>query len=63
VDIKNFKGIDLVADIEFLKTSDIPFIPDIIWASPPCTTYSIAAISHHRDNGKPKTDFAKKKTN
>ena len=23
-------------------------IPDIIWASPDCTTYSIAAISHHR---------------
>lgn len=22
--------------------------PDIVWASPPCTTYSIAAISHHR---------------
>lgn len=22
--------------------------PDIIWASPDCTTYSIAAISHHR---------------
>ena len=25
----------------------VPFKPDIIWASPPCTTYSIAAISHH----------------
>ncbi len=23
-------------------------IPDVIWASPPCTSYSIAAISHHR---------------
>jgi site-specific DNA-cytosine methylase len=23
-------------------------IPDVIWASPDCTTYSIAAISHHR---------------
>ena len=22
--------------------------PDVIWASPDCTTYSIAAISHHR---------------
>ena len=32
----------------------------MIWASPPCTTYSIAAISHHRDMGKPKTDFADK---
>lgn len=23
-------------------------IPDVIWASPDCTTYSVAAISHHR---------------
>ena len=60
VDINNFEGIDLVKDIEFLTKEDIPFIPDVIWASPPCTTYSIAAISHHRDMGKPKTDFAAK---
>jgi len=60
VDINNFDGIDLVKDIEFLTKKDIPFEPDIIWASPPCTTYSIAAIGHHRDMGKPKTDFAAK---
>jgi len=60
VDIKNFDGIDLVQDIEYLTPEQIPFKPDVIWASPPCTTYSIAAISKHRDNGKPKTDFAKK---
>jgi hypothetical protein len=38
--------------------------PDIIWASPPCTSYSIAAISHHRTrevNGNlaPKSEAAK----
>ena len=60
VDINNFDEIDLVKDIEFITKEDIPFMPDIIWASPPCTTYSIAAISHHRDMGKPKTDFAEK---
>jgi len=60
VDIEPFKNIDLVKDIEHLNKKDIPFKPDIIWASPPCTTYSIAAISHHRDMGKPKTDFAAK---
>ena len=60
VDINNFEGVDLVKDIEFLTKDDIPFIPDIIWASPPCTTYSIAAIGHHRDMGKPKSDFAAK---
>ena len=60
MDINNFDGIDLVKDIEFLTKKDIPFIPDVIWASPPCTTYSIAAIGHHRNMGKPKTDFAAK---
>jgi len=60
VDIKPFEGINLVADIEFLQPEDIPFTPDMIWASPPCTTYSIAAISKHRDGGTPKTEFAAK---
>jgi len=60
VDIKQFENIDLAIDIEFLTKEMIPFKPDMIWASPPCTTYSIAAISTHRDNGKPKTDFAAK---
>lgn len=39
--------------------------PDVIWASPPCTSYSIAAISHHRKKNAetgsldPVSDFAK----
>jgi site-specific DNA-cytosine methylase len=60
VDVQAFAGIDLVQDIEFLTTDMIPFVPDFIWASPPCTTYSIAGVWHHRDNGKPKTEFAAK---
>lgn len=58
VDINAFHNINLVQDIEFLDRSQIPFIPDIIWASPPCTTYSIAAISTHRDGIVPKSEFA-----
>jgi hypothetical protein len=60
VDVKDFGNIDLIQDIEFLSQEQIPFKPDMIWASPPCTTYSIAAISHHRDNQIAKTEFAKK---
>lgn len=38
--------------------------PDVIWASPDCTSYSVAAISHHRTkeedgNLAPKSDYAK----
>ena len=60
IDIQDFDGINLAKDIEFVTPNDIPFAPDVIWASPPCTTYSIAAISHHRDGQIAKSEFAKK---
>lgn len=48
---KKFENIDLYADILTITAADIieKFgLPDVIWASPDCTTFSIAAISHHR---------------
>jgi hypothetical protein len=60
VDWTNYENIDLVIDIELLNPMDIPFIPDIIWTSPDCTTYSIAAISHHRNGTIPVSEYAKK---
>ena len=61
VDWTNYDNIDLVIDIEQLKKEQIPFMPDIVWASPDCTTYSIAACSTHRKNSiEPKTEYAKK---
>lgn len=37
--------------------------PDFVWASPPCTTFSVASIGHHwargGDNPVPKTDAAR----
>ena len=58
VDINNFEGINLVIDILDLKIDDIPFYPEMIWASPPCTTFSIASVGHHWNNHKPKTKEA-----
>jgi site-specific DNA-cytosine methylase len=60
VDWNNYNKIDLVIDIEKLTENHIPFIPDIIWTSPDCTTYSIAAISHHRKGINPISEYAKK---
>ena len=61
VDWTQYNGINLVADIGNLTIKDVPFIPDLIWASPDCTTYSIAACSTHRNNSiEPKSDYAKK---
>ena len=63
VDLKDFEGINLFIDIEDLRPDMIPFKPDMIWASPPCTTYSLAAISHHRPINGLKSDFAFKSDN
>lgn len=50
---KNFDNITAYADISKLSTADLIRIcgggrPDVIWASPDCTTYSVSAISKHR---------------
>ena len=65
---KSHENIDLYIDIMEL-TSDMILEkfgrPDVIWASPDCTTYSIAAISHHRRKNEntlnldPVSDYAK----
>ena len=60
VDWDNYEGINLSVDIETLTTDAIPFIPDMVWASPDCTTYTIAAISTHRNGTEPKSEYAKK---
>jgi C-5 cytosine-specific DNA methylase len=31
---------------------------DLLWASPPCTTFSVASISHYWKDGKPKNEKA-----
>ena len=61
VDWTKYDNIDLQIDIEELKLEDVPFVPDVIWASPDCTTYSIAGIRHHRrESVIPISDYAVK---
>ena len=62
VDVKPFKGINLVIDIDLLTEEMLPWIPDVVIDGRPCTTYSIAAVSHHRNeiDFSGKTDFARK---
>jgi hypothetical protein len=61
-DYKSFDKIDLVKDILDLNATDIEKefgIPDVIWASPPCTYFSVASIGHHwYPNHTPKTKEA-----
>ena len=62
-DFKAFNKIDQVCDIFDFDINKIPFKPDIIWASPPCYTFSVASIGHHWTGGHrayiPKTEQAK----
>ena len=56
IDINPFDNIDLVADINLLEPKDIPFTPSIIWASIPCTTFSVCQIgTHWNKDHSPKT--------
>lgn len=48
---ESFDNIDWNVDIGTITAADIIErlgMPDVIWASPDCSSYSIAAISHHR---------------
>ena len=48
---KDLPNIDWYTDIGKISAKDIILafgVPDVIWASPDCTTYSVAAISRHR---------------
>lgn len=64
---KRFENIDLYTDISTLTADYVLSAfgqPDIIWASPDCTSYSVSAISKHRrkePNGNlaPISDYAK----
>lgn len=58
VDWTAYEGIDLVMDIEYLSIKHLPWIPDHVHASFDCTTYTIAAISHHRNGTEPKSEYA-----
>lgn len=61
VDWENYEGINLSIDIENMTKEHVPFIPNAVWASPDCTTYTIAACSTHRRNSiEPFSEYAKK---
>lgn len=68
VDFSERVTCDLHMDIEFLTFQDVMCRfgrPDVIWASPDCTSYSVAALGKHRcrqidSTLAPVTDYARK---
>lgn len=58
-DINDFEDIDYVVDILEFDVNKVPFIPDGVWSSPPCTFFSVASIGHHWNvDNTPKTTNA-----
>lgn len=47
VDIDTSFNVDLHADILELHPYDLPWIPDVILASPPCETFSLMSVGHY----------------
>lgn len=61
-DYQEIDGQDLVADVRSLSVRDFPYQPDILWASPPCEGFSVAAIGKNwtpPPEHAPKTDSAR----
>lgn len=59
-DLESFEKIDYVIDILKFNPNEVPFIPDMIWASPPCQGFSVAAIGKNwNHDNTPKTDSAR----
>ena len=59
-DINDFDGIHYAVNILDFDISKVPFKPDVIWASPPCTYFSVASIGKHwHKDHTPKTENAK----
>ena len=59
IDWTPYEKINLSIDIGDLQRDQVPFIPDVVWASPDCTTYSVVAVSRHRKNSvEPLSEYA-----
>jgi len=55
------QDIDWYVDISTITVKDILERfgnPDVIWMSPDCTTFSVAAIGHHRPSNGKKSEYA-----
>jgi len=54
---------DLTIDMLKLESKDLPKKTTVIWASPPCTTFSVASLGYHWTGGKgayiPKSEACK----
>lgn len=56
-DLYPFERMDAVTDILDLDPDVVPFVPDMVWASPPCTFFSVASIGKHWSPDKPTAEY------
>ena len=60
-DLIDFGGIDVVGDILELDFSQLKGRVSVVWASPPCTGFSVASIGRHwdKETREPKSDTSR----
>lgn len=58
VDIEERFNPDLCKDMMEVSLEELPKKVDVIWASPPCQTFSVSSISRYWDKGQPKNSKA-----
>ena len=60
IDISKESNATIIKDIQEIEHTDLRFVPDFIWASLPCETYSCAAGNYHRSIRTANLDKSKK---
>jgi hypothetical protein len=54
---------DICGSILDFSVNDLPYVPQILWASPPCTAFSVASMGKHwlgdKNSREPKSDTAR----
>jgi len=56
----DFPGVSLYQDIATLTPDQLPWTPDVILASPPCTSFSVMTMGRNwTHDGRPKTEGAR----
>lgn len=50
-----YSQLSTTKNLENIQPGHLPWVPDVVWISFPCPTYSVRGFTHHRDGIRPKS--------